>query len=236
MEENMNLRSLIPYRDRGSMSRGATGMPAFGVFGPLHTELDRLLDEFTRNLGVLSPQAGNALVPSMDITETDKDIEITVEMPGLERKDVEISFDDGVLTIRGEKRIVEGDGASAEEQGGAQQGRLAQGDEAPAGQAQGGQAQGRQAQGRQTQGTAGQATGESGSQVERTGQNGGERNRNKSYHVTERSYGVFLRMVQLPPAIDPSKIQATMSNGVLRIVIPKPQQNEAKKIEVKEAA
>jgi HSP20 family protein len=36
--------------------------------------------------------------------------------------------------------------------------------------------------------------------------------------------------------VDPSTVQATMSNGVLKIKIPKPPQAEAKKIEVKEAA
>ena len=60
--------------------------------------------------------------------------------------------------------------------------------------------------------------------------------KNKNYHLTERSYGVFYRVLQLPPGVDPSKIQATMSNGVLKITIPKPARSEAKKIEVKEAA
>jgi HSP20 family protein len=46
---------------------------------------------------------------------------------------------------------------------------------------------------------------------------------------------VFLRVLQLPPGIDPSQVQATMSNGVLRIVIPKPARSQPKKIEVKES-
>jgi HSP20 family protein len=40
----------------------------------------------------------------MDVTETDKEIEVTAELPGLEEKDVEINYADGVLTIRGEKK------------------------------------------------------------------------------------------------------------------------------------
>ncbi|HEY6028485.1 MAG TPA: Hsp20/alpha crystallin family protein, partial [Pseudolabrys sp.] len=43
------------------------------------------------------------LVPSTDVTETDKEIEITAELPGLEEKDVQVNLADGVLTIRGEK-------------------------------------------------------------------------------------------------------------------------------------
>jgi HSP20 family protein len=55
-------------------------------------------------------------------------------------------------------------------------------------------------------------------------------------HMAERSYGVFYRVLQLPPGVDPSSVQATMSKGVLKITIPKPALSQAKKIEVKEAA
>jgi HSP20 family protein len=139
------------------------------MFGSLQREVDRLFEDFARGIGGLSPAGDGALVPRMDVTETDKQVEATLEMPGLERGDVEISLDDNILTIRGEKR------------------------------------------------------------VERK-----EDDKNKNYHVIERGYGVFYRAIQLPPGIDPSQIQATMSNGVLKITIPKPAQNEAKKIEVKD--
>ena len=42
-------------------------------------------------------------MPTVDVTEDEKEIEITVEMPRLERKDVQISVEDNMLTIRGEK-------------------------------------------------------------------------------------------------------------------------------------
>jgi HSP20 family protein len=60
--------------------------------------------------------------------------------------------------------------------------------------------------------------------------------KNKNYHMTERSYGIFYRAFQLPVGIDPASVEATMSNGVLKIKIPKPAHTDAKKIEVKEAA
>jgi HSP20 family protein len=44
-------------------------------------------------------------MPSIDVTETDKEIEITAELPGLERKDIDISIEDDLLTIRGEKKV-----------------------------------------------------------------------------------------------------------------------------------
>jgi HSP20 family protein len=116
---------------------------------------------------------GQQLVPNIEIAETDKSIEVTAEMPGLERKDVAISIEDDTLTIRGEKKVEQGT-------------------------------------------------------------DGGKNDKNVQH--SERSYGVFLRVLQLPPGIDPSSVQATMTNGVLKITIPKPAKPEPKKIEVKEAA
>ena len=63
-----------------------------------------------------------------------------------------------------------------------------------------------------------------------------EEDKDKSYHVSERSYGVFYRMLQLPHGVDPKTVQATMSNGVLKITIPKPAGTQPTKIEIKEAA
>ena len=90
----MNLKSLIPIgRDRSVAS----------PFMSLQREIDRLFEDFSRGF----PTIGNgaiALMPSMDVTETDKEIEITAELPGLEEKDVQINIADNILTIRGEKK------------------------------------------------------------------------------------------------------------------------------------
>jgi HSP20 family protein len=153
----MRLRSLVPFRERSALMQ-----PDFGLFG-LHREIDRLFNDFAQGIG----QNGAQLVPKIDVSATDKTIEVSAEMPGLERKDVEISIDNDVLTIRGEKRIE-------------------------------------------------------------------DEKKDKNVQHSERSYGVFLRMLQLPPGTDPASVQATMSNGVLKISIPKPAKPEPKKIEVKE--
>jgi HSP20 family protein len=157
-------------RDRTGLAR-----PDANPFGSLQREVDRLFEEFSRGLPMLATSALMNIVPRVDVTETDKEIEITAELPGLERKDVEISLEDDVLTIRGEKKF----------------------------------------------------------ESEQDNKKDGE---NKNYHLNERSYGVFYRVLQLPPGIDPSTVKATMSNGVLKITIPKPARAQAKKIEVKEAA
>jgi HSP20 family protein len=162
----MNLKALVPFRDRQTLARSE-----LNVFGPLQREVDRLFDEFGRGFGTLAVAGSVSLMPSMDISETDKEFVITVELPGLERKDVDISLEDNVLTIRGEKKVE----ASPDD-------------------------------------------------------------KNKNVHVSERSYGVFYRVLQLPGTVDPASVQATMSRGVLKITIPKPAQPESRKIEVKEAA
>src|SRR3954470_10896424 len=95
----MLLGSLIPS---GNGSSRQSSSPA--VFGSLHREIDRLLDDFRRG-GLLGNVAQNNIIPSIDVVETEDAVEVTAELPGLERKDVEISVEDDVLTIRGEKRI-----------------------------------------------------------------------------------------------------------------------------------
>src|SRR5512146_615979 len=74
------------------------------LFGSLQREIDRVFDSFTRNWPSLAFGASE-LTPSMDIAETDKDIEITAELPGLEEKDVQVNVADNVLTIKGEKKL-----------------------------------------------------------------------------------------------------------------------------------
>jgi HSP20 family protein len=166
MEVVMNLKTLVPFRSRSSRAPLDVNM-----FGTLHREINRLFDDLTNGFGLSANQGTSNLIPSIDVTETDKEILITVEMPGLERKDVDISLENDVLTIRGEKKIEEE-----------------------------------------------------------------QEDKSKNVHLAERSYGLFYRALQLPPGVDPSSVQATMSNGVLNITIPKPARSEAKKIEVKEAA
>jgi HSP20 family protein len=92
----MNIRAIVPFnRENGSFSR-----TPLALFGTLQREVDRLFDDFSRG-GAVAP---SNLMPSMDVAETDKEIELTVELPGLEQKDVDISVTENVLTIRGEKK------------------------------------------------------------------------------------------------------------------------------------
>ena len=72
----------------------------------LHREVNRLFDDVFRGFGVPAFGGFDRSVswPHVELGETDKDIRVTAELPGLDEKDVDISLEDGALTLRGEKR------------------------------------------------------------------------------------------------------------------------------------
>lgn len=81
--------------------------PAVTPFARLRDEIDRLFDDFTfprpaRSIFAFPAQA--ELAPVMDLTATEDGYRITAELPGVDTKDVDVEFADGVLTLSGEKR------------------------------------------------------------------------------------------------------------------------------------
>ena len=67
------------------------------VFG-LRREIDRLFDDMYGNTTTRS-----AWSPAVDVREDDKELTILAELPGLTGENVEVTCDNGILTIRGEK-------------------------------------------------------------------------------------------------------------------------------------
>jgi len=153
-----------------------------GVWDPLSTlrrEFDRLFDDFSaasgqRPGGMLSAEPfwggefGLAQAPAVDIVEHDKSYQVTAELPGMEEKDIDVKFADGVLTIKGEKKE-----ESEEKQ--------------------------------------------------------------KDYYRSERRFGAFQRSFRVPNGVEPDKIEATVKNGVLKVLLPKSDdaRKREKKIEIK---
>src|SRR4029450_13828809 len=71
--------------------------------------MDNLFDSFIGGLPTFSGMFGAggrsfALTPHVDVRETDKEIVVEAELPGIDDKDISLSPQDGVLTIRGEKK------------------------------------------------------------------------------------------------------------------------------------
>jgi HSP20 family protein len=99
----MAIRDLVPW------SRNQELAPARGNYDPfmtLHREMNRLFDDVFRGFGPsLSPlMEGRFGWPKLEVSDTDKTLTISAELPGMTEKDVQIEIAKGVLTIRGEKK------------------------------------------------------------------------------------------------------------------------------------
>ena len=70
----------------------------------LRSEVDRLFDDFPFRLPSMSFARLMPTAPAVEIKETPKSYKITAELPGMEPADVEVSFEDGMLRIAGEKK------------------------------------------------------------------------------------------------------------------------------------
>lgn len=108
----MTNRDLAPWT--GGRSLAPLGRDPFTSF---RREVDRLFDDFFAPAEARSfaSAATAAVVPSIDVRETDQAYTVTAELPGLERKDVELNLRDNALTLSGEKRAghTEEDGGRA---------------------------------------------------------------------------------------------------------------------------
>jgi HSP20 family protein len=99
---------LTPFR-RSSMSGPSSGSGSLGSFGgtslfDLHRQMNRLFDDLVgqgtdRSMGEQSFSA-----PALEVHQTDDALEISAELPGVKQDDIELTVEDGVLTLRGEKR------------------------------------------------------------------------------------------------------------------------------------
>lgn len=69
-------------------------------------EMNRLFDNFFSDFSPARFEEGfGGYFPNIDVKETDKEIRVEAELPGLDDKDIDISVSDDVLTLRGEKRM-----------------------------------------------------------------------------------------------------------------------------------
>lgn len=100
----MRINELIPWSRR----TGAVARQEDNPLLVLQRDINRVFDEFWKRFeqprfGLLSDAAGGAL-PRVEVAETDKEVEISAELPGMDEKDIELSLTDNLLTIKGEKK------------------------------------------------------------------------------------------------------------------------------------
>lgn len=104
-------------------------------------------------------------LPPADLSVSDNDLVLTMDLPGFTADDLEIEVVDGQLVVRGERKRPE----------------LAEG---------------------------------------------------SRWASTERTFGRFERRLQLPRGIDPEAIAASMDDGVLSLIVPKPEAMKPKTISI----
>jgi HSP20 family protein len=80
-----------------------SSLGAMPMFDDVENRMRRFFDtgDFGAFDAALAPVTG--WMPAMEISESADELTVTAELPGMEQKDIDVSIDDGVLTIRGEK-------------------------------------------------------------------------------------------------------------------------------------
>jgi HSP20 family protein len=69
----------------------------------LQSEMSRLMNHFWGSAEGGGSSTVSAWLPALDVWETDSEIVLAADLPGIEEKDVSLEVDDGVLTISGER-------------------------------------------------------------------------------------------------------------------------------------
>lgn len=97
----MNMKSFIPIgRDR--IVPRVENHP----FLSMQRDMERMFEAFAHGF----PGVGlKSLIPDIDVIEDDDHMEMTIELPGLAEKDVEVNVADGILTVRGDKKSMHED-------------------------------------------------------------------------------------------------------------------------------
>ena len=162
----MSMRSLMPWpRGERRPSQSELGDP----FEALHRSMNQVLDSFRRDFDFPSPGSWEPpAAVKVDVSETADEVQVAVELPGMDAKNVELSFHGNTLVIKGEKK---------EE----------------------------------------------------------KETKEKDFHVRERRFGSFHRMIPLPAGVDGDKATAEYDKGVLHVTIPKTAESkqQRRKIEIK---
>lgn len=101
----MTEKDMVPKGERKEMLASGVWSP----FEALHREMDRLFDDVTRGWGLTplrfpEPRRWTDLTPRVDVAETEKEITVTAELPGLEEKDIEVTLEGDTLSLKGEKK------------------------------------------------------------------------------------------------------------------------------------
>ena len=99
----MSLGSIVPWRRRGTLVSPSAGDSPFLT---LRREMERMVDDFWGDTasGWGWPTTKFAgFTPRVNLTENEREITVTAELPGLTEKDIECSLQGDHLLLRGHK-------------------------------------------------------------------------------------------------------------------------------------
>lgn len=133
--------------------------------GHMHSRLQRTIDEMFQQVNPMLALPEHTWRPQIDMYETAEGITVLINVPGVERQDLEVEVDQKALRVKGVRREM-------------------------------------------------------------------ARVPGMKYHLAEIDYGRFERVLFLPRPINPEQVQASYTNGLLRIVIGKTPPPKARRIPI----
>ena len=104
----MQISDLIPWGRDKENSPASEKENGSNPLVSLQREINHVFDDFwhkVENGWSGRSDAVGMFGPSTDITETDKSVDVSVELPGMTEKDIDISLSSDAMTIRGEKKV-----------------------------------------------------------------------------------------------------------------------------------
>lgn len=98
----MTWKDIVPFKKRSVPVKREFGHP----LERFREEMDTLFDDFFKDFSMEPFDGGHArqFSPQIDVSETDKEIKVSAELPGMDDKDIEVNMNHDSLTIRGEKK------------------------------------------------------------------------------------------------------------------------------------
>ncbi len=78
----------------------------------LQVQLNRLFEPFARFATGEEELVSGTWVPPVDVAETQEKIVVRAEVPGMKQEDISIEFENGLLTIKGERKLEKNEGVT----------------------------------------------------------------------------------------------------------------------------
>ena len=76
----------------------------------IHNQLSRFLEPFMRTAD--EDLVSGSWMPPVDVAETQEKIIVRAEVPGMKQEDIQIEFENGLLSIRGERKLLKEEGVT----------------------------------------------------------------------------------------------------------------------------